>query len=245
MRSGEKNNRGEEKAHIQGTEERNGGEETQGTEEDGEERDTCRICHGDSSEGRLFRPCKCKGTCAHVHVDCLDRWRTQSTNPRSFYRCEQCRFEYKLNRIFDGDRIFLARILEHRFAAEFISAFILLLAVFIAGFVNKIFSPDGWFSFFCIDWQHFSGGAVLVGLGSIIGWAGSMVGTGYHSLNMFHNQISWPKGGKGEGSTSMVVSICVCVGLAVALYWIYERTKEYAKVFLERSVTVVLEVDPD
>jgi hypothetical protein len=210
-----------------------------------EEVDTCRICHGDSTDGRLFKPCRCKGTCAFVHVNCLDRWRTQSTNPRSFYRCEQCLFEYKLSRIFDGDRFFVARALEHRFAVEFISVFLLAFAVFLAGFISKLFGTDVSLVFFRIDWNHFSGGALLVGLGSIIGWIGSLVGTGYHSVNLF-NQFSWQRAsGKSEGSTSAIVTICVCVGLALALYWIYERTKEYAKVVLERSVTVVLETHDD
>ena len=84
------------------------GEEDQWTENDENETEeanveeselaevTCRICHGGAAEGRLFRPCLCKGTCAFVHVKCLERWRTSSTNPRSFYRCEACLFEYKL-----------------------------------------------------------------------------------------------------------------------------------------------------
>ena len=35
---------------------------------------------------------------SYVHVTCLNDWRVQSTNPRSFFECDQCKFRYKLER---------------------------------------------------------------------------------------------------------------------------------------------------
>jgi hypothetical protein len=49
----------------------------------------CRICYGDDGDptlGRLFSPCKCKGTMRYVHVECLRRWREMSVNKESTYR---------------------------------------------------------------------------------------------------------------------------------------------------------------
>ena len=33
-----------------------------------------------------------------VHVDCLNEWRSMSRNPRSFYGCDQCGYQYNLER---------------------------------------------------------------------------------------------------------------------------------------------------
>jgi len=78
----------------------------------------CRICWGtesDGDDGPLFRPCTCRGTMAVVHMECLDRWRKTSVNPRSFYRCDQCHYEYRLGRVFEAfpspDRFSVARLL--------------------------------------------------------------------------------------------------------------------------------------
>jgi len=63
----------------------------------------CRICLSDvndekSEQGKLFAPCQCKGSVGLVHRKCLDRWRTLSTNPRSYFSCDQCKYTYNLER---------------------------------------------------------------------------------------------------------------------------------------------------
>ena len=35
---------------------------------------------------------------ALVHVECLNEWRNLSRNPRSFYGCDQCGYQYNLER---------------------------------------------------------------------------------------------------------------------------------------------------
>lgn len=109
----------------------------------------CRICYGtemDGEDGPLFRPCSCRGTMAWVHMECLDRWRKTSVNPRSFYRCDQCHFQYRLGRVFEAfpspDRFSVARLLGMRFAVHVISVGALLSLVFFAGFFGKMISPE-------------------------------------------------------------------------------------------------------
>ena len=54
----------------------------------------CRICFSAAYEnglGGLISPCLCSGSMRFVHVACLNSWRVQSANERSFYECEQCR----------------------------------------------------------------------------------------------------------------------------------------------------------
>ena len=64
--------------------------------------DTCRICHGgrefESELGPLFSPCRCRGTVASVHVECLNRWRRMSANPSSYFACDQCGYRYQMDR---------------------------------------------------------------------------------------------------------------------------------------------------
>eukprot|EP00967_Tisochrysis_lutea_P097161 scaffold142637_cov37-Tisochrysis_lutea.AAC.3 len=112
-------------------------------------RPCCRICYGmdnDCDEGPLFRPCLCRGTMAWVHMECLDRWRHTSVNPRSFYRCDQCHFEYRLGRVFEAfpspDRFLVARLLGMRFAVHVLSLIGLFGLIFLGGFFAKMFRSD-------------------------------------------------------------------------------------------------------
>ena len=59
---------------------------------------TCRICYAGAEAGRLFTPCLCRGSMAHVHVACLNEWRKQSVNPRSLYLCDACGYAYRIQR---------------------------------------------------------------------------------------------------------------------------------------------------
>eukprot|EP00908_Phaeocystis_cordata_P013297 Transcript_24345.p2 GENE.Transcript_24345~~Transcript_24345.p2 ORF type:complete len:240 (-),score=39.95 Transcript_24345:247-894(-) len=66
---------------------------------------TCRICYAGAEAGRLFSPCLCSGTMAHVHVSCLSEWRKQSVNPRSLYTCDACGYSYRLQRTAVADAL--------------------------------------------------------------------------------------------------------------------------------------------
>ncbi|CED84951.1 Protein involved in mRNA turnover and stability [Phaffia rhodozyma] len=62
----------------------------------------CRICFGgieDEEElGRLISPCVCNGSMRHVHVSCLNSWRTSSASDVAFWSCPQCGFDYHFAR---------------------------------------------------------------------------------------------------------------------------------------------------
>ena len=51
----------------------------------------CRICHGDSEEEELIRPCRCTGTVKHAHQSCILHWVSKSGNQT----CELCNFKFK------------------------------------------------------------------------------------------------------------------------------------------------------
>lgn len=63
---------------------------------------SCRICLETEIEcdEEFINPCKCKGGSKYVHSSCLNTWRASSTNPDAFYKCMECRYNYKFdNRI--------------------------------------------------------------------------------------------------------------------------------------------------
>lgn len=84
----------------------------------------CRICleAEDAEAGRLFAPCLCTGTMRLVHERCLERWRAEASNRRSYYRCDACLYEYRIRRVWIG-----ALLLSPAFAHG------LTAAVFLAG----------------------------------------------------------------------------------------------------------------
>ncbi|CAE7391041.1 MARCHF2 [Symbiodinium natans] len=63
-----------------------------GAAKEGKEEVLCRICHDGS--GTLVRACGCKGSLAHVHPECLLRWRAYS--PKAASVCELCDLPYRL-----------------------------------------------------------------------------------------------------------------------------------------------------
>mmetsp|Transcript_25378 Transcript_25378/g.30077 ORF Transcript_25378/g.30077 Transcript_25378/m.30077 type:complete len:271 (-) Transcript_25378:65-877(-) len=96
---------------------------------------TCRICFGDSSEGKLFSPCKCKGTMGYVHVECLQKWRIEKEKSPSYYRCDQCHYNYNLKRV-DA-----AGFLKNPCVIEMISVTILLIICALASILSYTIVP--------------------------------------------------------------------------------------------------------
>eukprot|EP00937_MAST-01D_sp_MAST-1D-sp2_P006310 g6310.t1 len=117
----------------------------------------------------------CRGSMAWVHVSCLDKWRHASENPKAFFRCEQCLFEYRLGRTFaafPGDRLTLARALSGPYAVHLLSVLVLLAMVFVAGFIAKAFVAEmtWWEVFAFVNKGHWLVGSALVGGASLVGW---------------------------------------------------------------------------
>lgn len=57
-----------------------------------EEEKICRICRLNSTKLKeeLISPCSCKGTLAHIHRTCLEKWLKRSGTTY----CELCRYNY-------------------------------------------------------------------------------------------------------------------------------------------------------
>ncbi|CCG80600.1 Predicted protein [Taphrina deformans PYCC 5710] len=94
---------------------------------------TCRICFSpESPDEKLISPCKCRGTSKWIHISCLDQWRMHSQNSKSFYRCDQCHYEYSFR------RTDLANLLLSRWTLLALTCVAFTTATFFGGFLVKL-----------------------------------------------------------------------------------------------------------
>eukprot|EP00658_Telonema_sp_P-2_P013220 TRINITY_DN15005_c0_g1_i1.p1 TRINITY_DN15005_c0_g1~~TRINITY_DN15005_c0_g1_i1.p1 ORF type:complete len:486 (+),score=95.62 TRINITY_DN15005_c0_g1_i1:3-1460(+) len=66
-----------------------------------EEGDICRICRVGDPLSDLIAPCACNGSSKFIHRDCLNRWRTLTTNPEHQRLCAECKTPYQLEFVQD------------------------------------------------------------------------------------------------------------------------------------------------
>ncbi|GAA5995175.1 hypothetical protein JCM5350_001860 [Sporobolomyces pararoseus] len=116
-----------------------GGERTSKSKQtqDNADEKICRICFDSEEEdlGKLFRPCKCRGSSQYVHTECLTAWRKASTNSSNFYRCGTCSYEYRFQ------RTLLGNIINSKFSVLSITLISFLMLIWIAGFLaNSLLS---------------------------------------------------------------------------------------------------------
>jgi len=70
-------------------------EDDEDDEGEGNWRPMCRICY-EHEASDLFAPCRCAGSMAFVHRECLRKWRAVSVGERGFSHCTMCGFQYVL-----------------------------------------------------------------------------------------------------------------------------------------------------
>ncbi|KAF2190813.1 hypothetical protein K469DRAFT_479286, partial [Zopfia rhizophila CBS 207.26] len=85
----------------------------------------------ESEEGRLIRPCKCKGSSKYVHEGCLQAWRhaDPTYGRRNYWQCPTCGFRYRLARLGWG------RFVASAAAQVILTIAILFMIVFLLGFI--------------------------------------------------------------------------------------------------------------
>lgn len=59
---------------------------------------TIRYANSKRVKNPLIHPCRCSGSMAYVHVECLNRWRKDAPLKEAYYKCGTCMYEYNLNR---------------------------------------------------------------------------------------------------------------------------------------------------
>jgi len=66
----------------------------------------CRICYEDETEAEkaFIQPCKCKGSSAYVHEECLQRWRNTQPTRLSYLQCQECNTYYNIGHEYPVER---------------------------------------------------------------------------------------------------------------------------------------------
>lgn len=111
----------------------------------------CRICLGGTEAGRLISPCLCTGTMRFVHAECLNAWRAASSNPQSYYHCDQCRYRYSFGRTTYANILRSALVLHLFTIVAFLGT--VVLCGHLAFLVEPLFMGDSGFTSFPEAWN--------------------------------------------------------------------------------------------
>lgn len=207
----------------------------------------------ESEEGRLLRPCKCKGSAQYVHEGCLQAWRHHdpSYGKRNYWQCPTCGFRYRLSRLGWG------RFVASAATQVALTIAILLVAVFLLGFVadpiiNMYLDPWSYLLPFSSrpryydlvepapSWtEHFLKGFTSIGvlgflkvfLSSPFSWF--RIGGGTRSARTGrerYEQISW---------------IIILVGVFTFLAAVYQGVRAWSRRTLQRAGERVMDVQGD
>lgn len=176
--------------------------------------DSCRICLGDSSEGRFISPCKCKGSIRFVHAHCLEKWRNSSINPKSYWECDQCKYKYSFR------RTFVATMLRNEFIVHLLTILFFLVCSLVLG---VIISP-----FYTIK-QVFTSYSDLVMFYTFIGAIFTSF-IGFISLLCsllfsigFATGITFPDISHSSKETNTLITIiCIVLGFCYIFYHTYQ-----------------------
>ena len=183
---------------------------------------------------------------AWVHCECLNTWRQQSVNPKSFFQCDTCKVAYRFATAMGPDRFTIARILAWPMFIHFLSILGLFALCFVCGFVAKMFDSSlTWLDVFrCFNINHLLSGATATGLLSLFGWltAAGGLGDGLRVMDIWRGGT----GGNGGGTAaSVLLVLAVVAGLCLALYWIYGRLEELSRQTVRMAQQVVLDAGAD
>lgn len=81
-----------------------------------------------------------------IHVRCLNEWRAVAPNNRSYYRCDQCHYEYNLR------RAEWANIVAHPNTSKVISVIILFIGIILFG-ITTFKLPIADYIYGMIEWS--------------------------------------------------------------------------------------------
>lgn len=211
----------------------------------------CRICFDGVSAGKLISPCLCTGSMRYVHVSCLNEWRTQSANPRSFYQCDQCQYQYNVQ------RTRWAEILESDRAVKAVAACLLLVATTAAAL---LLAPLGaarlFYRLVAFDpWRRYDSGELVSGMwcwqldalvSGLLGVAGYGVGVAIQEAYRAHRHMThtWAVGLFTALATSdaRIFRVFALLGGAAACKSVKAHVEHVAKQMLTTWGTMILEV---
>ncbi|KAF2447266.1 hypothetical protein P171DRAFT_453525 [Karstenula rhodostoma CBS 690.94] len=206
----------------------------------------------EDENGRLIRPCMCKGSAKYVHEGCLQAWRhaDPSYGRRNYWQCPTCKFKYRLARLGAGK--FVGSIA----AQTALTITVLLAVVFILGFfadpiINLYVDPWGFLSpwsspyddYYYEDepasWsEHFAKGLASMG---VLGFLKALLasplqlfriggGRGRNTARDRYEQVSW---------------VIIVIGVGTFLLAIYRGVRAWSRRTLEKAGERVMDVQGD
>ncbi|KAI9339702.1 hypothetical protein BDR26DRAFT_862147 [Obelidium mucronatum] len=243
---------------------------------------TCRICFcSEDSEdddgnqepldndpaidlGRLISPCKCKGSMKYVHLSCLNEWRKVTANNNSFFKCDQCNYEYHF------ERTKWAHVLRNNLLITFLAILTFSTLVLFAGFLAKFFiwaflrgsiaelmqisaddleddfdvlvhrflTDETLLSWYHVNWVHLTAGLALVGL---LGASSSVAGVGLYRVTAMRRAVRVQNDGLGGALTV----VTIIIGCLKALWWVYNSSRMVCMKSLEMMEQRILDIDED
>lgn len=173
--------------------------------------ESCRICLGDKMDGRFISPCKCKGSMGKVHAHCLEKWRTTSDNPQSYYRCEQCMYYYSYT------RTSISKVLHNPWTVWILSILYFTGIAFVFGYLlcNRAMTRVLPMAFYDYAARYIVAGTVLMGFIGIITLVVGPLGVILFHMNMNSVYLY------SYDYSSMIISVLLCIGAVNAFREVY------------------------
>ncbi|KAF2749198.1 hypothetical protein M011DRAFT_399505 [Sporormia fimetaria CBS 119925] len=207
----------------------------------------------EDENGRLIRPCLCKGSSKYVHEGCLQAWRhaDPSYGRRNYWQCPTCNFKYRLARMGWGKWV------ASTAAQITMTVMILLITVFLLGFIAdpiiglyvepwSILTPSSRSVYYDDDgpttWsEHFMKG--FAGMG-VIGFLKVILAS---PLSYFRFGGGGRRRGRATGRdrVEQVSWIIIVVGVGTALAAIYKGVRAWSRRVLEKAGERVMDVQQD
>ena len=98
----------------------------------------CRICLEEDLISNMISPCRCSGSSKYVHSNCLNEWRSVSSNTEHFYQCDICKFKYKFKpNEQESNNLILQKFCKYISTHSFCFFLFYFFIVFILSFIIK------------------------------------------------------------------------------------------------------------
>ena len=212
-------------------------------------------------EGRLIKPCKCKGSQRYIHEVCLTELRAKSPAKNAYLKCDLCGYQYNTRRLLIHD-LLLSRAVRALFTILLVIVLMFMLGFVADPIINLYVDPyetlatqrfwrpvdvaemadatnESWWA------QHFLKGFVSIG---VMGFIKSvLLANPWHFWNLRHTGIF----GTGRTTTTgrdravNISWIAVVIGVGSALYFFYQQIAKFSHSTLSKVATNVIEVQMD
>jgi len=176
-----------------------------------------------------------------VHVSCLNRWRSMSTNPRSYHECDACGFRYNIR------RTALARACTDYMVQEVMTGVVLAVLVCAGGAAScwtgaehALYRTCEW----APPWTHATMGGraadlVVCGL-IVVGAAGAAMAAWRAYAQDGAGTLAWNLGMLFAAHGAMATRVLVLVGLLFALKTVRDDVRSRVTYLLARFGDYIL-----